>query len=204
MRLSRPIGTWALGRASSAAGPGWGRRARLTLGLVAFALGLAACSRSFDQQGAVHVLTIDGVINPVTARYVERGIDAAEDSRAAAVVVQLDTPGGLVDSMRDIVRDINASRVPVITYVWPSGGRAASAGTFITMAGHVAAMAPNTNMGAASPVASGGQDILVSKSLDGAGWSASVNKYYSNPWLSTRGGKRAARLDSRDDAAEDA
>lgn len=131
----------------------------MILGLMALVLGLAACSRSFDEQNAVHVLTIDGVINPVTARYVDRGIGAAEDSNAVAVVLRLDTPGGLVDSMRDMVRDINASRVPVITFVWPPGGRAASAGTFITMAGHVAAMAPNTNIGAASPVGGGGEDI---------------------------------------------
>jgi membrane-bound serine protease (ClpP class) len=132
----------------------------LLLGLlVPLVLVAVACGRSIDEKNAVHVLTLDGVINPVTARYVDRGIDAAEDSNAVAVVIRLDTPGGLVDSMRDIVRDINASSVPILTYVWPPGGRAASAGTFITMAGHVAAMAPNTNIGAASPVAGGGEDI---------------------------------------------
>ncbi len=133
--------------------------AAVLLGLAAVALAMAACGRSFDQKGAVHLLTVDGVINPVTSRYIDAGIDAAEDAGAVAVVIRLDTPGGLVDSMRDIVRRINSSRVPVITYVWPPGGRAASAGTFITMAGHVAAMAPNTNIGAASPVGGSGEDI---------------------------------------------
>jgi membrane-bound serine protease (ClpP class) len=118
-----------------------------------------ACGRNIDEQNAVHVLTVDDAINPITARYIDRGIDEAEDANAVAVVIRLNTPGGLVDSMRDIVGDIDASTVPVITYVWPPGGRAASAGTFVTMAAHVAAMAPNTNIGAASPVGSGGEDI---------------------------------------------
>jgi membrane-bound serine protease (ClpP class) len=132
----------------------------LLLGLlVPLVLVAVACGRDIDEENAVHVLTVDDTINPVTARYIDRGIDEAEDANAVAVVIQLDTPGGLVDSMRDIVRDINASSVPVISYVWPPGGRAASAGTFITMAAHVAAMAPNTNIGAASPVGSSGEDI---------------------------------------------
>jgi membrane-bound serine protease (ClpP class) len=139
-----------------------GSRARplLLLGLlVPLVLVAVACGRDINEENAVHVLTVDDSINPVTSRYIGRGIDEAEDSHAVAVVIRLDTPGGLVDSMRDIVRDIDTSSVPVITYVWPPGGRAASAGTFITMAAHVAAMAPNTNIGAASPVGSGGEDI---------------------------------------------
>lgn len=124
-------------------------------GLVALA---AACS-SAPPEGGVHVLTADGVINPVMANYIERGIEQAEDRDAVAVVVRLDTPGGLDSSMRDIVQTINNADVPVIVYVAPSGARAASAGTFITMAGHVAAMAPNTAIGAAHPVGGGGEDI---------------------------------------------
>lgn len=135
------------------------RGALLAVGVLLLALGLAGCAASIKERNAVHVVTIDGIINPVMAGYVERTIGDAEDADAAAVVLRLDTPGGLLDSTRDIVRRINASRVPVITYVWPPGGRAASAGTFITMAGHVAAMAPSTNIGAASPVAGGGEDI---------------------------------------------
>jgi membrane-bound serine protease (ClpP class) len=104
-------------------------------------------------------VTIDGGIDPIMERYVDRTLDEAEDTSARAVVLRIDTPGGLVSSMEDIVKRINASDVPVITYVWPSGGHAASAGTFITLAGHVAAMAPATRIGAASPVSGTGEDI---------------------------------------------
>jgi membrane-bound serine protease (ClpP class) len=120
---------------------------------------LAACKRTVDVENAVHVLTADGVVNPVMARYLDRGIDEAERTHARAVVIRIDTPGGLDSSMRDIVKRIDSSRVPVITYVSPSGGRAASAGTFIVMAGHVAAMAPATNIGAAHPIDASGGDI---------------------------------------------
>jgi membrane-bound serine protease (ClpP class) len=135
------------------------RNAFLLLGAVLLALGLAGCAASIKEKNAVHVVTIDGEINPVMARYVESAIGAAEHSDAVAVVLRLDTPGGLDSSMRDIVQRIESSRVPVITYVWPPGARAASAGTFITLAGNVAAMAPNTAIGAAHPVGAGGEDI---------------------------------------------
>jgi len=135
------------------------RGLRLLFGVVLLALGLAGCASSIKEKNAVHVVTIDGTINPVMARYVERAIGAAEDSDAAAVVLRLDTPGGLDSSMRDIVQRIESSRVPVITFVWPPGARAASAGTFITLAGNVAAMAPNTAIGAAHPVGAAGEDI---------------------------------------------
>ena len=131
----------------------------LLFGVVLLALGLAGCAASIKEKNAVHVVTIDGEINPVMASYVEGAIGAAEDSDAAAVVLRVDTPGGLDSSMRDIVQRIESSRVPVITYVWPPGARAASAGTFITLAGNVAAMAPNTAVGAAHPVGFGGADI---------------------------------------------
>jgi membrane-bound serine protease (ClpP class) len=126
--------------------------------LVLLTLLAVACS-SVRPRDRVHVLTWDGIVNPVMERYVNRGIGAAEDSEARAVVLKLDTPGGLDSSMRDIIQRMQAARVPVIVYVSPAGGRAASAGTFITMAGHVAAMAPNTTIGAATPVSSGGEDI---------------------------------------------
>jgi len=95
----------------------------------------------------------------VMERYLDRGLDAAEDEEAMAVVVRLDTPGGLITSMNGIVKRILSSEVPVIVYVSPSGGQAASAGTFITMAAHVAAMAPATRLGAAHPVGSSGEEI---------------------------------------------
>jgi membrane-bound serine protease (ClpP class) len=136
------------------------RRPLGTLGLFLVLLGLLgnACStkKAPDQ---VHVLTWKGIVNPVMERYIDRGIDTAERSEARAVVIRLDTPGGLDGAMRDIIQRIEASKVPVIVYVSPSGGRAASAGTFITMAGHVAAMAPNTSIGAATPINSTGDDI---------------------------------------------
>jgi membrane-bound serine protease (ClpP class) len=136
---------------------------RRTLRLIAAAMLLvgvfSACAPSIEQQQAVHVLTYDGNVDPIMARYVDRGIDEAEDTNGRAVVLRLDTPGGLVSSMEDIVKRINTSEVPVIVWVTPAGGHAASAGTFITMAAHVAAMSPGTRIGAASPVGSGGQDL---------------------------------------------
>ena len=105
----------------------------------------------------VVALTINGVVHPVTAEIVAHAIDQAESTHAAAVLIRLNTPGGLLDATRQINERINASRVPVITYVTPSGGRAASAGFIILEAGDVAAMAPGTNTGAASPVLMSGE-----------------------------------------------
>jgi membrane-bound serine protease (ClpP class) len=109
--------------------------------------------------GAVHVLTADGVVNPVMNRYIDRGIGAAEDRQAGAVVLRLNTPGGLSSSMDEIVQRVLNAHVPVVVYVWPPGGQAASAGTFITLASHVAAMAPGTVIGSATPVDASGGDI---------------------------------------------
>jgi membrane-bound serine protease (ClpP class) len=103
------------------------------------------------------VLTIDGTINPVLAEYISRGIEDAEDSNTTACIIQMDTPGGLDTAMRDIIQQIVNARVPVVVYVSPSGARAASAGTYITLAAHVAVMAPNTAIGAATPVALGSE-----------------------------------------------
>jgi membrane-bound serine protease (ClpP class) len=125
----------------------------------------------------VATITLDGVISPVTVRLVETAIDRAQASGAAALVIQLDTPGGLERSMRTICQRLLNAPLPVIVYVSPTGARAASAGVFITMAAHVAAMAPATNIGAAHPVAvSGGGDKEVMKKVanDAAAFARSI------------------------------
>ncbi len=110
-------------------------------------------------KGHVNVYPVEGVINPVIVEFMEVSIEQSIEEGAAAVVFQLDTPGGLVESTRLIVKSLLNADIPVVVYVSPSGARAASAGTFITMAGHVAAMAPGTNIGAAHPVSGEGKDI---------------------------------------------
>ncbi len=100
----------------------------------------------------VLVIRLDGAVTPVMAEALDRAIERAEARQAAALVVELDTPGGLESSMRDMVKDMLAAEVPVIVWITPSGARAASAGVFITIAADVAAMAPGTNIGAATPV----------------------------------------------------
>jgi len=107
----------------------------------------------------VSTLQIDGVISPVTVRLVSNAIDRAKADGVEALIILLDTPGGLERSMRSIVQSLLNAPVPVVVYVSPTGARAASAGVFITLAGHVAAMAPATNIGAAHPVAVGGGQI---------------------------------------------
>jgi len=107
----------------------------------------------------VQLIVIDGSINPATASYIEDSLASAQAEGASALVIQLDTPGGLLNSAQKIVKDLLAAPLPVIVYVAPSGASAASAGTFITEAANIAAMAPGTTIGAAHPVAEGGDEI---------------------------------------------
>lgn len=110
-----------------------------------------------DPSNKVYVLTLnDDTINPVTAEYITKSIDKAQHDQARMLVIQLDTPGGLLTSTRTIVKKMLTASVPIVVYISPSGSRAGSAGVFITYASHVAAMAPSTNIGAAHPVDLGG------------------------------------------------
>jgi membrane-bound serine protease (ClpP class) len=123
------------------------------LGLLAV---MAALVTTASAQGTVFVTDIQGAIGVAAQRHMIQAIDAARAKQAVALIVRLDTPGGLVSATRSIIQTMIASPVPIVVYVAPSGARAASAGTFIVFASHVAAMAPGTNMGAATPVEIGG------------------------------------------------
>ena len=107
----------------------------------------------------VEVLHVEGTIVPVIANYIDRGISQAEDENATVCIIELNTPGGLLGSTEEIVRKIMNADVPIVVYVSPKGAWAASAGTFITLSGHIAAMTPGTTIGAAHPVAAGGEEI---------------------------------------------
>ena len=120
---------------------------RISAAVLTLALPLAALA-----QPRVIAVNLDGMIHPITVDIVDRAIDQARNQGATALLVRLNTPGGLLDAMRRVDQALLKSPVPVITYVTPSGGRAASAGFFILEAGDIAAMAPGTNTGAASPV----------------------------------------------------
>lgn len=138
--------------------------ARLALGaLMVLAGGILAVAGSSAPAragaGDVHLVALDDIINPISARYLVRQFDDAAEEGAAAVLIELNTPGGLLESTEEITSAMLASQVPVIVYVTPPGSRAASAGVFVTMGGHVAAMAPNTRIGAATPVSSSGEEL---------------------------------------------
>ena len=127
-------------------------------GIVCFAAGISARTAGPGTPAKkVLLITVNGIINPVASEYIAGAVKQASDMKAEALIVKLDTPGGLDSSMRNIVRDVISSPAPVVVYVAPSGSRAASAGVFITLAAHIAAMAPGTNIGAAHPVQLGGQ-----------------------------------------------
>ena len=156
------------------------------------ALGMLICSFFAEvrtaiadpNQSEIRVLTIDGVINPLSARYLIREINKAVQDNAQAVILELNTPGGLESSMREMTQSMLNAPIPVIVYVTPHGARAASAGMFITIAANIAAMAPGTNIGAAHPVAIGGgggeqksDDVMKEKTVsDAAAFARSIAK----------------------------
>jgi membrane-bound serine protease (ClpP class) len=120
---------------------------------------LLPINMAWAAQGDIYIMKVADAISPGTADFIKTAIEKAEREKAACIIIELDTPGGLADSMRMIIQDILGSKVPVVVYVSPPGARAASAGVMITMAADIAAMAPGTNIGAAHPVGAGGKDI---------------------------------------------
>ncbi len=137
----------------------WLKLIFLVLLVLPVAAGLGGSLVAAQSPATVEILTVDGTIVPVIADYIDRGISQAEENGATACIIELDTPGGLLDSTEEIVQSIMNADVPIVVYVSPKGAWAASAGTFITLSGHIAAMTPGTTIGAAHPVAGGGEEI---------------------------------------------
>lgn len=126
------------------------------MSLLLFFMTINGAARPPDES-VVHVIKVESIITPVSAEFITKSIKRAEEENACALIIELDTPGGLLESTRDITKSFLAARIPIIVYVAPSGARAASAGVFICYAAHIAAMASSTNIGAATPVTIGGE-----------------------------------------------
>jgi len=134
------------------------------IGLVAFGQGATSQTREDTVSKKAVVISVDATINPSTAEYITSGIKQALDKKAECLIIKLNTPGGLLKSTRVIVTELLNSELPVVVFVYPGGAQAASAGVFITLAGHIAAMAPGTNIGAAHPVTmQGEQDSIMNE-----------------------------------------
>jgi membrane-bound serine protease (ClpP class) len=157
------------------------RIARVAIGALAIVCSLPLVARAQGSRTVLE-LRLNGVVDPVMANYIQGGIGTANDDGDAAVLLTIDTPGGLDSSMRQIIEAIGGSRVPVICYVSPSGARAASAGTFIMMACPVAAMAPGTNIGAAHPVGVAGAIEEQKVTQDAAATIASLARQHDRNW----------------------
>jgi len=138
----------------------------LTLPITLPALYSTPSGWAAENQSSAFILEVKGTIGPGVSDFVRRGLEKAENAKSSVFILQLDTPGGLDLAMRDIIKNILASSVPVVTYVAPSGARAASAGTYILYASHVAAMAPATNLGAATPITIGNLPGMDNKNKD--------------------------------------
>lgn len=139
-------------------------------------LSQALCSRGAAAEAHVDLIVIDAGINPATADFIHESIARAEHDGARALVIELDTPGGLLESTRSIVKDLLGAPLPIIVYIAPSGAGAASAGVFITLAANIAAMAPGTNIGAAHPVGGLGENIGADMREKVESFAASLNK----------------------------
>jgi membrane-bound serine protease (ClpP class) len=131
--------------------------------VLALILGFSSLVRA---EPVVEVIKIDGIINPISSKFMVESIQKAQERKAECLVIRMDTPGGLMESMRAVTKEMLSAQVPVVVYVSPSGARAASAGVFITLAAHIAAMTPGTNIGAAHPVSLGSaQDTTGAKTM---------------------------------------
>jgi len=142
----------------------WRRMLSLTALIAGIGMIICGPDRGLDAQDSsakpvVVLLSVDGTVNPALADYIIKGIEQAQDKNAACVIIRMDTPGGVVTTTKTIIKEMINAKVPVVVYVAPSGSSASSAGALITVAADVAAMAPGTNIGAAHPVAGGGQEI---------------------------------------------
>jgi len=133
------------------------KRNKALLALSVFLLFLFVPAIPSQEKAPVFTIEVDAIINPATAKFIVDSMDEATQQNAQCLIIKLDTPGGLLESTRTIVKKELASKIPIIVYVAPSGARAASAGVFVTMAANIAAMAPGTHIGAAHPVTMGGE-----------------------------------------------
>ncbi|MDG2307311.1 MAG: nodulation protein NfeD [Candidatus Binatia bacterium] len=184
-----------------------GRRLKRLGALLFVVLPLALAALDAQASPRVLWLRVDGAISPASADFIADGLRAAEEQKAAALVIEIDTPGGLLTSTRTIVKALLASPVPVIAYVAPGGAGAASAGVFVVMAANIAAMAPGTNIGASTPVEGGGGDIAGAMGAKVKSFTASFAKAIAeqrgrNAQWATRAVRRAVSATDREALAK--